>query len=99
MLRPALTAGLLVLSLAGCAAQDRRSAAARDILLGDDAAATTLATLGPLRTAWPSRTIGYRFDDSTYYQIYTYDSQYWFTENEGSTWTVGESRRAGVFLR
>ena len=99
MLRCALTAGFVVMLLAGCAAGERRPIAMRDVLLGTDADTTLLATTGPIRSTWPSRASGYRFDDSTYYQIYTYDSQYWSTDNEGSMWTVGESRRTGVMFR
>ncbi len=102
MKRLALIAGFLVVALAGCASQNRGARATTDtpnLLLGDDPSIGLLAASGPARAHWPSRDTGYRVEDSTYYQIYTYDAQHWYIPNQGTVWTTGESQRVGVLLR
>lgn len=102
MKRVAITAGVLVWVLTGCASQDRRSGAAPDganLLLGDDATTSLLAIALPAREPWPSRDTGYRVEDSTYYQTYSYDAQHWYMPNQGTVWTTGESQRVGVIVR
>lgn len=99
MLRVALTVGFLLFALVGCAARDVTIAPTTNVLLDADADNAILASIGPSRTAWPSTPSGLRIEDSTYYQIYTYDSQYWVTPNDGALWTTSASQRSGVLLR
>jgi hypothetical protein len=98
------TVVLLALGIAllpGCTGGGRDDACpsyrpSANLVLSDDPDRTWLAANAFPRGDWPATVTGYRLGETTYFDTYHVDAEYWDDPQNGFTWRVGQYQQSGV---
>lgn len=97
---------LLCITLAGCAAGPsavyvgRPGVAPANLAIGPSTSHTFLSEAFAYRSAWPSVSVGYRFDDVSTYTELIFDDESFYDTGYGSGFTrEAVSFRTGVLVR
>jgi hypothetical protein len=70
-----------------------------NLALGPSAEHSYIAEFFAYRSSWPSASVGYRFDDTSYHTEIIYDDQAFYERLGGGYFRAAETIRTGVLVR